>query len=485
MSRFLGLLFFCLTGAMLPAAEPATGFLPRAEVRQATRIDWEFVAAGFGKDALKLPADYDSRQQRYQLFVPRTYKADKSWPLIVFVSPGDDPLGWRFWQKTCEQGGFLFCAAHGAGNNCPAGKRIRIILDMFDQVRRDYRIDADRTYVTGFSGGGRICCTLGYNLPEFFAGIVPVCGTNPLASLDYLRQRAQDRLSVAFVTGETDFNRAENEKYMFPFLTDLHIRARLWVVPKLGHAVPGDAVLGEVVRWLEDDLPRRREDAKKRPTLACPPDDSLTPSSLAGRLLQAAEVSLKDDKTLWRGVTLLQGVLNRYPRTESGIKARKLLDDLKEDGKRLDLAGEQGGQEERTFLSAQAQALDRFDKTASALQAWKLLAEQHPFSDEGRKALAEVRRLSGVAAGMPYLGIGFAGESATVDRVAPGGPADKAGVQSGDRFRSLNDVAIKSMGDVRGALEKVKPGDKVRVVIDRKGRMLTLTLDITAPPEKP
>lgn len=193
--------FFLLTTPVV-AEESPTGFQTRVEVKQPTRLDWEFVASGFGKDALKLPSDYDSKQQRFQLYVPKTYRAERAWPLVVFVSPGDDPLGWRYWQKGCESSEVLFCAAFGAGNNCPPGKRIRIVLDMLDQVRRDYRIDPDRTYVTGFSGGGRVACTLGFSIPEYFGGVIPVCGTNPLNSLDYLRHRTQDRLSVAFVTGE-------------------------------------------------------------------------------------------------------------------------------------------------------------------------------------------------------------------------------------------------------------------------------------------
>ena len=55
------------------------------------------------------------------------------------------------------------------------------------------------------------------------------------------------------------------------------------------------------------------------------------------------------------------------------------------------------------------------------------------------------------------------GESATVDRTAPGGPADRAGLQTGDRIRGINDVRISTLADVRRALEKVKPGDKVSI----------------------
>ena len=116
-------------------------------------------------------AGVDQRRQRYLLSVPKAYKADLAWPLVVFVSPGDTPVGWRCWQKVCEGQGVLYCEAYGAGNNCPPGKRIHIALDMLDQVRHDYRVDPDQTYVSGFSGGGRLACTLGYSLPELFGGL--------------------------------------------------------------------------------------------------------------------------------------------------------------------------------------------------------------------------------------------------------------------------------------------------------------------------
>src|SRR5207247_2377449 len=125
---------------------------------------------------------------------------------------------------------------------------------------------------------------------------------------------------------------------------------------------------------------------------------------------------------------------------------------------------EQGGAEERTFLSAQARSLEGFRQPGKALEAWKMLAEQHPFSEEGRKAKDAIRRLTGAVAGQPYLGLSFVGESATVEITAPGGPADKAGLQPGDKLRNLNDFRIASLADVRRALDKIKPGDKLRLV---------------------
>ncbi len=471
---------------LLPAAgrgvDPPTGLQAEVRVKQPTRLDWEFVASGFGKEAAKLPADFDSLKQRFQLYVPKSYDAARAWPLLVFISPGDAPLGWRYWQKVCEENRMLFCAPYGAGNNCPPGPRTRIVLDMLDQVRRDYRIDPERTYLTGFSSGGRMACAIGFALPEYLGGVIPVCGTNPLNRLDYLRHRVHDRLSVAFVTGESDFTRAESEQYLFPMFQELGIRSRLWVVPKLGYGIPGPAVLAEVRKWLEEDLARRRQDVKTQPTLACPPDDALTSRKLASRALEAAQANLKKDDRLWRGVALLQGIVARWGRIEEAEKARKRLAEVKEDPKRQRLADEQGGKETRTLLQARGKALDRFGQTVAALREWKALAQQYPDTPEGRKAAEEVRRLAKVLATRPYLGISFAGESVVVDKVVSDGPADRAGVQPGDRLRALGAVKLQTFADLRRALEKLKPGDKVKLEVERKDKTLTLTVEVGSPP---
>jgi hypothetical protein len=366
-------------------------------VAEPTRLDWRFAAEGFSRAAAKVPADYDSRKQRYLLYVPPSYKADKTWPLIVFISPGDTPAGWPSWKKVCEERGLLFCSPYGAGNGCPVGKRCRIVLDALDDVRRHYSVDPDRTYLGGLSGGGRMACTIGYALPEYFGGVVPVCGTNPPTALASLRHRLQDRLSAALVTGEKDFNRKENEEYMGPYLKELGVRSRVWVVPGMGHAMPGPDVLAAVYAWLEEDLPRRRADAEAHPDLAVKADQTPTPAQQAERQLAAAEADLKQQGRVWRGVALLQGVLARWPKNEASARARKRLLEVREDEKLLERVAEQGGADERHFLRAQARALERFGATAKALEAWRLLLKLHPDTPEGRQAAEAVRRLQGGA----------------------------------------------------------------------------------------
>ncbi len=58
-------------------------------------------------------------------------------------------------------------------------------------------------------------------------------------------------------------------------------------------------------------------------------------------------------------------------------------------------------------------------------------------------------------------------EGVALTGVAPGGPAEKAGIQGGDVIIQLGDSKIGGIEDMESALRKHKPGDKVKVVVKR------------------
>ncbi len=365
------------------------------KVVAATRLDWEFAARGVGPDAGKLPAGYDSAKQKYQLYVPKNYAKNKPAGLVLFISPGDGPQGWKSWQKLCETEGVFFASPFGAGNSTPPAQRTRIILDVLDDIRRAYTIDPDQTYLTGFSGGGRMACAIGFALPEYFGAIIPVCGTNTISGTTYLRHRAEERLSVAFITGEKDTNRKENEEVMFPWLKEIGVRSKLWVVPKMGHAIPSGEVMAEAHAWIAEDLKRRREDAKARPKSSVGPDDAPTGMEQAKRLLDAGIADLKQPTRTWRGVALLQGLTQRWPKSEPAGDAHRLLKEALDDKILVERISAQGAEDEIRSLSAQAKAMERFGYVPKAIEAWTLLATNYEGMPIAAKALENIKRLKG------------------------------------------------------------------------------------------
>ncbi len=201
------------------SAAPKEGYTSRVVVSEPTRIDWVFTAATQSParpPAKLLPAQFASTKQDYELFVPRRKDTKKPLPAILFISAGDEPQGWKAFEKPCKNLGVVFIGVRGAGNGVAGPLRSRIVLDCFDDVRRQVPLDPDRTYIAGFSGGGRTACAIGFALPEYFGGILSIGAGGELRDEPWLRHRAIDRLSIALVTGTTDFNRGEVERLARP-----------------------------------------------------------------------------------------------------------------------------------------------------------------------------------------------------------------------------------------------------------------------------
>ena len=260
--------------APLSAAPRKPGVHEKVAVSAPTRLDWTFVVAS--RSLAKPPpawlGDYDSAKQTYDLFVPTRRNPKAPMPVILFLSPGNDGGGWRAFEKLAKAEGVLVAAPRGAGNDCPGRRRVRIVLDVLDDLRRNYPVDPDQTYIAGFSGGGRIACAVAFALPELFAGVMPICAGGNLRDESWLRRRAADRLSVALLTGEKDFNRGEVERLRGPYLTDVGVRCKVWTQPGLGHAIPNDKTLREAYRWLQAGQPRLVALAEEVPRREDPPD---------------------------------------------------------------------------------------------------------------------------------------------------------------------------------------------------------------------
>jgi serine protease Do len=85
----------------------------------------------------------------------------------------------------------------------------------------------------------------------------------------------------------------------------------------------------------------------------------------------------------------------------------------------------------------------------------------------------------------PYLAqrLGFSEAGGmVVSRVAPGGPADRAGVRVGDRIRKVNGRIVRSVDDAQRGIYGAQVGDRIAVELDRGGRTLSLSFSLVEAP---
>ena len=75
--------------------------------------------------------------------------------------------------------------------------------------------------------------------------------------------------------------------------------------------------------------------------------------------------------------------------------------------------------------------------------------------------------------GGPMLGVGVGVGSdggLVVEDVAPGSPADEAGIEPGDVIERVDGERVRTVEELRGALAAVEPGAQYRVTTNRYGR---------------
>ena len=123
---------------------------------------------------------------RYQVYVPADYSSRTDWPVILFLHGA----GERGSDGLAQTNVGLAAAIRGNPDRFPAivvfpqvpkdsvwaDTPAAAAMTALRQTMSDYRVDADRVYLTGLSMGGRGSWYVAYRNPGVFAAVAPICG---------------------------------------------------------------------------------------------------------------------------------------------------------------------------------------------------------------------------------------------------------------------------------------------------------------------
>jgi S1-C subfamily serine protease len=88
-----------------------------------------------------------------------------------------------------------------------------------------------------------------------------------------------------------------------------------------------------------------------------------------------------------------------------------------------------------------------------------------------------------------YLGVSNSDSpdhsGAVVQDVVQNGPAEKGGLQLGDKITEINDKPILSSDDVSAAVNNLKPGQQAKLTVVRGGDRRTLNVELGTRPDRP
>jgi predicted esterase len=151
-----------------------------------------------GPQVLSFHSDVDDTEQPYALYIPKKYKPNKKYPLVVMLhgAGSNHRLAMRRVFGKSNQNGendveasryfpawkdvdYIVAAPYARGTAGYQGIVEKDVLDMLADVKKRFPIDEDRTYLTGLSMGGGGTLWLGLSYPDIWAAIAPVCPAPP------------------------------------------------------------------------------------------------------------------------------------------------------------------------------------------------------------------------------------------------------------------------------------------------------------------
>ncbi|MGW9528675.1 PHB depolymerase family esterase [Paenibacillus terrae] len=122
----------------------------------------------------------DNSLQRYTIQLPRSYSADRQYPLIVLMPGKRYELGLPDFQKRGfgqgweEEAIFVTFSCRGVTLGSYIGEAA--FLEALDVILQAYRVDEDRIYLTGYSNGAYAAWAMAQAYPSRFAAIAVIAG---------------------------------------------------------------------------------------------------------------------------------------------------------------------------------------------------------------------------------------------------------------------------------------------------------------------
>src|SRR5580700_1277978 len=211
-------------------------------------------------------------KERFFAYVPPSYTGSEPYGLIVFTYADPEARLPARWQAVMDARKYIFVAAENAGNDQPHGRRLGLAVMAALEMTKAYRIDPNRVYAAGFSGGARMSGLLGFYQSDIFRGTlqnsgadfyrpVPVVEATSLvdtAGHTYGLLQASDEdvrqakaVRFVFITGSNDFRRGNISDIFHGGFEPDGFKAKLFDVPGMGHDICDRETLSRALDFLE------------------------------------------------------------------------------------------------------------------------------------------------------------------------------------------------------------------------------------------
>ena len=201
----------------------------------------------------EIEGEFQAASESYELWAP---PADgRAFGLLVWISAGPSgALENPEWKPALADHRLIWVGPNNAQNERQSGARTALAINAVRAARERHRIDDERVYIGGMSGGAKSAFQTLLAFPDIFRGALLACGIHYYRNIPahsagpdktWFKRMNQPRelasaksRRIVVVTGPNDFNFGHITDVMSAMHEDGFNSAEILSVPGLGHQRP-------------------------------------------------------------------------------------------------------------------------------------------------------------------------------------------------------------------------------------------------------
>lgn len=233
-------------------AEDAPGVQSAPESRKGEFVLTSTLTALLGEPAAaRMAAIYPPEEPiRWDVFVPDGYLPAEPAGLLVYISPTPSGRLPDRWERVLDDHNMIWVSANDAGNTAHVQRRALFAVIAPTLIGERYRLDRDRTYLAGLSGGGKMASMVATDHAHLFRGAIFICGVEFWDS-EPRRLEEIRRNRYVFLTGEFDQALRPTRRAYNRYRKAGVSGVKLMEIDGMGHENPDPDRLAEAIDFLD------------------------------------------------------------------------------------------------------------------------------------------------------------------------------------------------------------------------------------------
>ncbi len=192
-----------------------------------------------------------NKKLTWQLSVPKNYDPMKPAGVIVFIGFAEWGAGKKVWTSVLEDHNIIWIGLINGGDKKPVNERMLRAILAQAVLERDYKIDTERYYLFGYSGGANVAAMLATSKPEVFKGALFYgdalsWGGNVPSKIDLISQNR-----YMFMCGSKDKDRRKMLKIANIYRKAGVVNTEVVTVANVNRQMPGTSYFEQAVEFLD------------------------------------------------------------------------------------------------------------------------------------------------------------------------------------------------------------------------------------------